>query len=101
MSPKMCPFVEAKASAYQSEAGNLKREIFLRRRREAVSCRKRALDDGFPAFASVAVADQGDGFVAALRVDLLHDSVDMILDGEFGQIQICGDFLVAQAHGDE
>src|ERR1700747_3497697 len=52
-------------------------------------------------FASVGVADQGDGFVTALRVDLLHDSVDVILDSEFGQIQIGGDFLVAQAHGDQ
>ena len=51
--------------------------------------------------ASVAVADQSDGFVPALRVDLLHHSVDVILDGEFGQIQIGGDFLVAQPHGDQ
>ncbi len=52
-------------------------------------------------FALVAFAYQGNGLVAALRVDLLHDSVDVILDGEFGQIQICGDFLIAEAHGDQ
>jgi hypothetical protein len=39
-------------------------------------------------FVSVAVANQRNGFVPALRVDLLHDAVDVILDGEFGQVQI-------------
>jgi hypothetical protein len=100
MSPKMCPFVDAKASAYQSEAGTVEREIFLRAR-TAGSSKRCARDVDFSDFASVALADQGDGFVPALRVNLLHDSVDMILDGEFGQIQIGGDFLVTQAHGDQ
>ncbi len=103
MSPKRCPFVDAsrKRVLTRAKQATLKEKIFLRRRREAVSCRKRALDDDFLAFASVALANQSDGFVPALRVDLLHDPVDMILDGEFGQIQIGGDFLVAQAHGDQ
>ena len=83
----------------QRELGTVKGEFFSRRT-EAVSCSNRALDGDVLTFASVAVADQGDGFVPALGVDLLHDPVDVILDGEFGQIQIGGDFLIAQAHGD-
>ena len=31
----------------------------------------------------ITVPDQGDGFVPALRVYLLHNAVDMVLDGEF------------------
>ncbi len=41
------------------------------------------------------------GFVAILCVDLLHDTVDVIFHGEFGKIEVRGDFFVAQAHGDQ
>ena len=52
-------------------------------------------------FVRFACADEMDGFVAILRVDLLHDAVDVVLDGEFGQVEVCGDFFVAQAHRDQ
>jgi len=38
-------------------------------------------------------------FMAAFRVDLFHDAVQMILYGEFGEIQFAGNFLVRQAPG--
>jgi len=44
---------------------------------------------------SVAISNESDGLLAALRVDLFHHSVNVIFDGEFRQIQICGDFFVA------
>jgi hypothetical protein len=52
-------------------------------------------------FAGGTGADQGDRFVTILCVQLFHDPVNVILDGEFGQIQVGGDFFVALAHGDE
>ena len=41
------------------------------------------------------------GRVATLRVQLPHNAVNMILDGEFGQIKVCSDFLVRQTPGEE
>jgi hypothetical protein len=94
---KVCLFVDAlrKRMLTRAKQTTLKEKFSYED-----GARRFDLDGNFLTFASVAVADQSDGFVAALRVDLLHDPVDVILDGEFGQIQICGDFLVAQAHGD-
>ncbi len=75
-----------KANAYQGEAGTIEREIFLRDRARRALLRGVSSTVTLLTLASVAVADQGYGFVAALRVDLLHDSVDVVLNGEFGQV---------------
>jgi len=46
-------------------------------------------------------ASRFHGFVAAFRIDLLHDAVQMILHGEFREVEFAGDFLVGQSAGDE
>jgi len=39
--------------------------------------------------------------MAALCLDPLHDAVEVVLHGEFGQIQIGRDLLICQASGDK
>jgi hypothetical protein len=46
-------------------------------------------------FVRFTCADEIDGFVTILRVNLFHHAVDVVLDGEFGQIQVGGDLFVA------
>ena len=48
-----------------------------------------------------AFANGLNGRVAALRVQLAHNAVNVILDGELGQIKVCSDFLVRQTPGEE
>lgn len=42
-------------------------------------------------------ADGLDGGIAALGVELAHDTVNVILDGKFGEAQVRGNFLVGEA----
>jgi len=51
--------------------------------------------------AEAAFAGGLNGGIAALGVQLPHDAVDMILDGELGEVQVGGNFFVGQAPGEE
>ena len=56
---------------------------------------------GMQVRAEATLADRLDRRIAAFGFQQPHDAMDMILDGELGEIQVRGNFLVREAPGEK